>query len=110
MRGVRGDDIVANSTDGFAVRTSEEFLAFLRAAVASEAGRPEAPGAFLVAYPNLNNRAENSHQPTPRPERRQQRFNSPGHAQRFLSAYGPIVSHFRPRHHRLSGPAYHQEM
>jgi putative transposase len=58
----------------------------------------------------LNNRAENSHQPTRQRERRMQRFKSPGHAQRFLSAYGPIVSHFRPRRHRLSAPAYRQEM
>jgi putative transposase len=58
----------------------------------------------------LNNRAENSHQPTRQRERRMQRFKSPGHAQRFLSAFGPIGSHFRPRRHRLSAPAYRQEM
>jgi putative transposase len=34
----------------------------------------------------LNNRAENSHQPTRQRERRMQRFKSPGHAQRFLAA------------------------
>jgi putative transposase len=39
----------------------------------------------------LNNRAEHSHQPTRQRERRMQRFKSPGHAQRFLSAYGPIA-------------------
>jgi hypothetical protein len=39
----------------------------------------------------LNNRAENSHQPTRQRERRMQGFKSPGHAQRFLSAYGPIA-------------------
>jgi putative transposase len=33
----------------------------------------------------LNNRAENSHQPSRQREWRMQRFNSPGHAQRFLS-------------------------
>ncbi len=38
----------------------------------------------------LNNRAENSHQPTRLREHRMQRFKSPGHAQRFLSAHGPI--------------------
>jgi len=59
---------------------------------------------------SLNNRAENSHQPTRQRERRMQRFKSPGHAQRLLSAYGPIVSHFRPRRHRLSAPADRQEM
>src|SRR5262245_19015224 len=45
-------DIVAHSTDGFPVRTGEEFLAFLHAAAASGAGRPEALGAFLAAHPH----------------------------------------------------------
>jgi putative transposase len=58
----------------------------------------------------LNNRAENSHQPTRQRERRMQRFKSAGHAQRFLAAYSPIMSHFRPRRHRFSAHAYHQEM
>jgi putative transposase len=58
----------------------------------------------------LNNRAESSHQPTRQRERRMQRFKSPGHAQRFLSAYDPIAQHFRPRRHLLSAPVYRQEM
>jgi putative transposase len=58
----------------------------------------------------LNNRAENSHQPTRQRERRMQGFKSPGHAQRFLAAYGPIAQHFRPRRHRLSALEYRQEM
>jgi putative transposase len=58
----------------------------------------------------LNNRAEHSHQPTHQRERRIGRFKSPGHAQRFLSAYGPIASHFHLRRHRLSAPAYRREM
>jgi putative transposase len=58
----------------------------------------------------LNNRAENSHPPPRQRERRLQRFQSPGHAQRFLSAYGPITSHFRPRRHLLPAPVYRQEM
>jgi transposase-like protein len=32
-------------------------------------------------------------------ERRMPGFKSPGQAQRFLAAYGPIASHFRPRRH-----------
>jgi len=39
-----------------------------------------------------------------------QGFKSPGHAQRFLAVYGPMIEHVRPRRHRLSAPAYHQEM
>lgn len=42
----------------------------------------------------LNNRAENSHQPTRERERLLRQFKSPGHAQRFLAAHGPIVGHF----------------
>jgi putative transposase len=50
----------------------------------------------------LNNRAENSHQPTRRRERQMQRFKSPRQAQDFLSAHAIIYGHFRPRRHRLS--------
>jgi catalase len=45
-------DIVAHSTNGFPVRTGEEFLEFLHAAAAAGAGKPEAMGAFLAAHPN----------------------------------------------------------
>src|SRR4030095_11828 len=68
------------------------------------------PGVAHRQHRYLNNRAENLHQPTRQRERRMQRFKSPGHAQRFLSAYGPIAQHFRPRRHRWSAPAYRQEM
>ncbi len=59
-------------------------------------------------HKGLNNRAENSHQPTRERERRMRRFKSPGHAQRFLAAYGPIATHFRPRRHRLAATNYRQ--
>jgi putative transposase len=59
---------------------------------------------------SLNNRVENSHQPTRQRERRMQGFKSPGQAQRFLSSYGPIAQHFRPRRHRFLASAYRQEM
>jgi putative transposase len=58
----------------------------------------------------LNNRAENSHQPTRQRERRMQGFKSPSHAQHFLSAYGPIAQHFRLRRHLLRASEYRQEM
>src|SRR6266850_1242748 len=58
----------------------------------------------------LNNRCENSHRPTRQRERRMQGFKSAGHAQRFLSAYGPIAQHFRPRRHLLSALEYREEM
>ncbi len=59
-------------------------------------------------HKRLNNRAENSHQPTRERERRMRRFKSPGHAQRFLAAYGPIAGHFRPRRHRLTAATYRE--
>jgi putative transposase len=58
----------------------------------------------------LNNRCENSHRPRRQREYRMQGFKSAGHAQRFLSAYGPIAQHCRPRRHRLSASAYREEM
>ncbi|AKE01266.1 transposase (plasmid) [Rhodococcus erythropolis] len=58
----------------------------------------------------LNNRAENSHQPTRQRERAMKRFTSPGHAQRFLSAFSSISPHFRPNRHRLSAPEWRTEM
>ena len=61
-------------------------------------------------HKGLNNRAENSHQPTRERERRMQRFKSPGHAQKFLSAYSFIASHFRPRRHLLPAPDYRRKL
>jgi putative transposase len=58
----------------------------------------------------LNNRCENSHRPTRQRERRMQGFKSPGHAQRFLSAYGPMSQHFRPRRHLLLASESREEM
>jgi putative transposase len=58
----------------------------------------------------LNDRAENSHEPTRQCERIMRRFKSAGHAQRFLSAHGTILSHFRPRRHRLKARDYRQAM
>ena len=66
------------------------------------------PGVEHRRHKGLNNRAENSHQPTRERERRMRRFKDPGHAQRFRAAYGPIASHFRPRRHRLTAEAYRQ--
>ncbi len=62
----------------------------------------------------LNNRAENSHQPTRQRERGYpagvlRRFKSAGHAQRFLFAFGPIRDHFCPRRHRLKARDYRAE-
>jgi putative transposase len=58
----------------------------------------------------LNNRAENSHQPTRARERAMKRFASARHAQRFLSAFSGISPHFRPGRHRLSAQEYRRAM
>jgi transposase-like protein len=46
-----------------------------------------------------NNRAENSHQPTRRRERKMQRFKSPGSAQRFLSIHAAVFNTFNVQRH-----------
>ncbi|MBY3757047.1 IS6 family transposase [Azospirillum formosense] len=54
-------------------------------------------------HKGLNNRAENSHQPTRRCERQMKRFKSPRQVQRFLSIHDPINNLFHLR--RDSRPA-----
>jgi putative transposase len=58
----------------------------------------------------LNNRAENSHQPTRQRERAMKRFRTPGAAQRFLAVFSVISAQFRPRRHLLSAAEYRQVM
>src|SRR5687767_2964710 len=49
-----------------------------------------------------NNRAENSHQPVRRRERKMQRFKSAGSAQRFLSAHSAVYNTFNVQRHLIS--------
>ena len=57
-----------------------------------------------------NNRAENSHQPTRLREKVMRRFKSSVHAQRFLSAFGIITSHFRVGRHLYRASGYRAVM
>ena len=64
------------------------------------------PGVEHRQHKGLNNRAENSHQPTRLREKKMRRFKSAKHAQRLLSAFGLISRHFQPRRHGLSAGEY----
>jgi len=55
------------------------------------------PGIEHRQHKGLNNRAENSHQPTRRRERQMKQFKSAGQAQRFLSAHDQINNLFNLR-------------
>jgi putative transposase len=57
-------------------------------------------------HKGLNNRAENSHQPTRRRERQIKRFKSAGQAQRFLSAHDGINNLFLLRRHQVPAAQY----
>jgi putative transposase len=53
------------------------------------------PGVEHRQHKGLNNRAENSHQPTRRRDRIMKRFKSAGQTQRFLSAHDQVANPFR---------------
>jgi putative transposase len=57
-------------------------------------------------HKGLNNRAENSHQPTRRRERQMKRFKSAGQAQRFLAAHDHINNLFHLRRDHLPANQY----
>ncbi|MFE7429074.1 IS6 family transposase [Streptomyces sp. NPDC057545] len=74
------------------------------------AHREVMPSVEHRSHKGLNNRAENSHQPTRQRERAMKGFRSVGGAQRFLSAFSGISPHFRPRRHRMTAPDHRTEM
>src|SRR3954452_12530016 len=64
------------------------------------------PGVEHRRHKGLNNRAENSHQPTRRRERQMKRFKSAGQAQRFLSAHDQINNLFHLHRDHLPAAEY----
>ncbi|MFZ3492069.1 IS6 family transposase [Streptomyces sp. 5.8] len=72
--------------------------------------RETMPSVEHRSHKGLNNRAENSHQPTRERERSMKYFRSAGAAQRFLGAFSFISPHFRPRRHLMTARYYRQEM
>src|SRR4051794_29897952 len=70
------------------------------------AKREVMPGVEHRQHKGLNNRAENSHQPTRRRERQMKRFKSAGQAQRFLSSHDQINNLFHLRRDHLSADQY----
>ena len=64
------------------------------------------PGVEHRQHKGLNNRAENSHQPTRRRERQMKRSRSARHAQRFLSAHDQINNLFHLRRDHVPADQY----
>ena len=65
---------------------------------------------FVKAAARVNNRAENSHQPTRERERRLRGFRDPKRTQAFLSSFGPIRQHFALKRHLLRASLYRKQL
>ena len=70
------------------------------------AKREVMPGVEHRQHKGLNNRAENSHQPTRRRERQMKRFKSARQVQRFLSAHDQINNLFHLRREHVPTSEY----
>ena len=70
------------------------------------AKRDVMPGIEHRQHKGLNNRAENSHQPTRRRERQMKQFKSAGQTQRFLSAHDQINNLFHLRRDHVTAAAH----
>src|SRR5271165_6687536 len=67
------------------------------------------PGVEHRQHKGLNNRAENSHQPTRRRERIMKRFKSPRHVQRFLATHDQIANVFTRRSNQDTAATFHSD-
>ncbi|KVV31685.1 transposase [Burkholderia cepacia] len=65
---------------------------------------------FVKAAARLNNRAENSHQPTRERERRMRGFRLSARTLAFLSCFGPIRQHFALKRHLLRASLYRKQL
>ena len=85
----------------------------LRSYPAAKAEVPELANVrhvFVKASARVNNRAENSHQPTRERERRMRGFRRPERAQAFLASFGPIRQHFALKRHLLRASLYRKQL
>jgi putative transposase len=71
------------------------------------AKREIAPGVEHRQHKGLNNRAENSHQPTRRRERIMKRFKSPRQVQRFFSIHDQVANVFSRRPNQDTVAKFH---
>ena len=60
------------------------------------------PGVEHRQHKGLNNRAENSHQPTRQQEKQMRKFKSPKQAQRFLPVHGQIRNLFGAHRYKMT--------
>ncbi len=65
---------------------------------------------FVKAAARVNNRAENSYQPTREREQRMRGFRDPTRTQAFLESFGPIRQHFALKRHLLRTSLYRQHL
>ncbi|MFM0365505.1 IS6 family transposase [Paraburkholderia sediminicola] len=65
---------------------------------------------FVKAAARVNNRAENSHQPTRECERRLRGFRDAKRTQAFLSSVGPVRQHFALKRHLLRASLYRKQL
>src|SRR3954453_8560501 len=65
------------------------------------------PGVEHRQHKGLNNRAENSHQPTRRRERIMKRFKSPRQVQRFLATHDQVANVFSRRPNQDTAAKFH---
>ncbi|MFM0068822.1 DDE-type integrase/transposase/recombinase, partial [Paraburkholderia aspalathi] len=65
---------------------------------------------FVKAAARLNNRAENTHQPTREHGRRMRGFHEPKRTQKFLLCFGPIRQHFALKRHLLCASLHRKQL